>query len=165
MISFKMPKKDIKDIILTYSKQNNLPEHYEEQLVIMIESSDYVDYFEMAKIEKERIEFEKEYNQIASEKNHNGSFNENIEKRRSKSDYVDFKTSKSCLINTNYNNNKNEIDYEIIDKNDFSNNVMNINRSQSFYESSNTNKVLKDYTLNDTDNKNSNLILKIKIIF
>jgi len=154
MISFKIPKKDIKDIILTYSQQNNLPVHYEEQLVIMIDSSDYIDFIEMAKIEKERLEFEHEYNQIASEKNYKGFFNDTFEKIRSKSDYVYSKASKSFVINIKnncYDNSKNfdEIDYEIIDSNHLVNNEFKKMRSQSFYESSKTDKVLRENNFNN----------------
>jgi len=154
MISFKIPKKDIKDIILTYSKQNNLPEHYEEQIVIMIDSSDYIDFIEMAKIEKERLEFEHEYNQIASEKNYKGFFNDTFEKIRSKSDYIYSKASKSFVINIKnncYDNSKNfdEIDYEIIDSNHLVNNEFKKMRSQSFYESSKTDKVLRENNFNN----------------
>jgi hypothetical protein len=153
MISFKIRKKDIKDIILTYSQQNNLPVHYEEQLVIMIDSSDYIDFIEMAKIEKERLEFEHEYNQIASEKNYKGFFNDTFEKIRSKSDYVYSKGSKSFVINNKNNchdNSKNfdEINYEIIGTNHPVNNEFKKMRSQSFYESSNSDKVLREKNFN-----------------
>lgn len=159
MISFKIPKKDIKDIILTYSKQNNLPAHYEEQLVIMIESSEFVDYIEMAKKEKERIEFENEYNQIASaEKNYKGSFQEQIDKRRSKSGYVDSKGNKNAENKENgLVRNISDFDYEFIDKKDFVGTEFKKNRSQSFFESSNTNEVLREGNADCEENEKSKL--------
>jgi len=163
MISFKIPKTEIKNIILTYSKQNNLPEHFEEQLIIMIESSEYVDYIEMAKKEKERIEFEHEYNQItaSSHKNHKEIVDESIiGKGRSKSIInLDCKGKQNYDIKQeeNFDSRKfNEIDYEFIDKKDFVSNELKKNRSQSFYESSNTDDILAE--------KNQNLKSKYLII-
>ena len=147
MISFKIPKKDIQEIILTFSKQNNLPQHLEEQLVIMITESEYEDFIEIAKREKERTEFENEYQQIISESIDKNN-KENFDKKRSKSDFVENKTNNKSFDNQ-INSNNNEHDYEFIDKFEFlNNNDFKKNRSQSFLENSN-NKNILDKNVND----------------
>lgn len=151
MISFKIPKKDVREIILTFSKQNNLPEYYEEQLVIMIESSEYIDYLEMDKEEKERIE--NEYNQIAVTDNNMDIDNKNIEKRRSKSDFVQNKLNNNTYSNNNKEilRNNSENDFEIINETEIFTNDLKKNRSQSFYENSNTNNLIhKENSIKDT---------------
>ena len=141
MISFKIPKKDIQEIILTFSKQNNLPQHLEEQLVIMITESEYEDFIEIAKREKERTEFENEYQQIISESIDKNN-KENFDKKRSKSDFVENKTNNKSIDNQ-INSNNNEHDYEFIDKFEFlNNNDFKKNRSQSFLENSNNKNIL-----------------------
>ena len=141
MISFKIPKKDIQEIILTFSKQNNLPQHLEEQLVIMITESEYEDFIEIAKREKERTEFENEYQQIISESIDKNN-KENFDKKRSKSDFVENKTNNKSFDNQ-INSNNNEHDYEFIDKFEFlNNNDFKKNRSQSFLENSNNKNIL-----------------------
>ncbi len=151
MISFKIPKKDVSDIILTFSKQNNIPEYFEVQLVAMIESSDYVDYIEAEKLEREKMILEMEFSNLAF-KNRNlqseYDINDMIKKRSYSQDIESVRNFDYSIPNNNNSvisdykkndaeNENSEFDYEVINKTEIDN-EFNKKRCQSVKENSNT---------------------------
>ena len=56
MISFRINKNKIKELIVAFSKQNNLQNYLEDQLVMLIDEAEYEDYEEIEKKEREKEE-------------------------------------------------------------------------------------------------------------
>jgi len=159
MITFKIPKRDIKQIILTYSNQYNLPDYHEEQLVTMIDSSDYLDYIELEKKEKERIEFEKEFNRISGESIIKDSEKLNIEIKRSNSDNAhknEIQKGDNLDVSQTLKN-LNENDFEIINESEISDNN-NVKKNRSFSLNENYKSVNKIYNSEDQEKKKSKIL-------
>lgn len=153
MISFKIPKDKIKSLILAFSKQNNLPEHLELQLRLMIVESEYEDYEVLDKKEQERLEAEELAKAIYySEENSKGTFyleketdGKNFEIRRSKTLNRNIINNASTTSINDKNDNKIKIEdeYEFISVNELASDLKK-QRSQSLYENPNDANKLND---------------------